>query len=353
MLAHLAKNVKSRVKTARISEVASKTGHPDKSRTLAEHIAYIRSDELKDYTLRMRKLRASDKDAYDEAKGGELGVVYAGTYEGRRLITEPITTSSLVFCESDGFETIKEARAERERVSDYSCVAAAYVSLSGHGVHVVVALDEPPLGSGRARNLQHRDAWDAAVKALDLSPERNDEQVKDITRLAFACHDANAYIADKVKPLAWARRRNLRALKAIAPPANYNKWLGWLPTLKALGFSVEDVDAWSQRGEGYQAGEVESRWDGLPDDDKADARRKLWGHAVNVSKGKQELEPDEEPVPIDWAVFAATDHKVADWLAEPVLPRGKLTMIYSTGGAGKSLLGLELGAKLATRPSGY
>ena len=59
--------------------------------------------------------------------------------------------------------------------------------------------------------------------------------------------------------------------------------------------------------------------------------------------------PDQQddPTPIDWEAFAATDHKVADWLAEPVLPRGKMTMIYSTGGAGKSLLGLELGAKVA------
>ena len=75
--------------------------------------------------------------------------------------------------------------------------------------------------------------------------------------------------------------------------------------------------------------------------------------SVAVSIGKYEpdaLARDEvlaTPTPIDWAVFAAADHKVADWLAEPVLPRGKLTMIYSTGGAGKSLLGLELGAKLA------
>ena len=68
---------------------------------------------------------------------------------------------------------------------------------------------------------------------------------------------------------------------------------------------------------------------------------------LHVVESAPEPEPQDEPTPIDWEAFVATDHKVADWLAEPILPRGKLTMIYSTGGAGKSLLGLELGAKAA------
>ena len=316
--------------------------------SLEEHVEYIRSDALKEHQRKARRLRESgDKDGYKAVKDTGNAVIFAGTYKGRRKVKDTITTSSLVFCESDGFKTRKAAKAERERVKDYPFVVAAYLSLSGRGVHVVVALDEPPLGSGEPQNKQHKDAWNAVVKALEIFPDVLDPSVKNINRMAYASHDPNAYLADDVKPLAWARKRNREALKATPPPTEYNDWLGWLPTLKALGFSVEQADAWSQQGASYQAGEVEQRWDGLPDDDKADARNKLWGHAVNVIKGKQRSKPDDEPVPINWPAFAATEHKVADWLAEPVLPRGKLTMIYSTGGAGKSLLGLELGAKVA------
>lgn len=51
--------------------------------------------------------------------------------------------------------------------------------------------------------------------------------------------------------------------------------------------------------------------------------------------------------PIDWIVFAATDHSVGDWIAEPLLPHGALVMLYSAPGIGKSLLSLELAVKLS------
>ncbi len=271
--------------TARISQVIGKDGPSIGRTTLEDHIEYICSDSLKEHQREARELRSSgDEDGYKALKDTSPAVIFAGTYESRRRKIDPITTSGLVFCESDGFETIKEARAERERVKEYTFVAAAYVSLSGHGVHVVVALDEPPLGSGSTQNLQNQDAWRVATVALKIDPERIDPSVKNINRLSFACHDANAYIADKVTPLAWARPRNRRSLDAITPPDDYNSWLGWLGTLKSVGFTLADVDAWSRQGASYQDGEVEERWEGLPTDEVADARNKLWGFAVNLTK---------------------------------------------------------------------
>ena len=45
------------------------------------------------------------------------------------------------------------------------------------------------------------------------------------------------------------------ALEHIPPPDGpYNSWLSWLRTLRALGFTVEEVEAWSSRGENYIPG---------------------------------------------------------------------------------------------------
>ncbi len=291
MVAKPADNIKRKHshQTARISQVIGKDGPSIGHTTLEDHIAYIRSDALKEHQREARELRnGGDENGYRTLKDTSPAVIFAGTYKNRRRKLDPITPSSLVFCESDGFETRKEAKAERERVKGYPFVAAAYVSLSGHGVHVVVALDEPPLDSDNS-DIQHRDAWRAATIALNLDPERNDKSAKNINRMAYASRDAAAYLADEVQPLAWAAERNRSALDAITPPDDYNGWLGWLATLKAVGFTEAEVDAWSRRGASYQDGEVEERWEGLPTDEVADARNKLWGHAVNLTKPNEGL----------------------------------------------------------------
>lgn len=53
-------------------------------------------------------------------------------------------------------------------------------------------------------------------------------------------------------------------------------------------------------------------------------------------------------VPIDWPMFWATDHKAEDWLCEPILPRGRAVATYSPAKTGKSLLALDVAARLAT-----
>lgn len=51
---------------------------------------------------------------------------------------------------------------------------------------------------------------------------------------------------------------------------------------------------------------------------------------------------------IDWRDFWATDHRLEEWLVEPILPRGRSIAIYSPAKVGKSLLALDLAVRLAT-----
>jgi hypothetical protein len=61
--------------------------------------------------------------------------------------------------------------------------------------------------------------------------------------------------------------------------------------------------------------------------------------------------------PIDWMMLADRERS-AQWLIEPVLPKGRLVALYAAGKAGKSLLSLDMALALATgreilkRPAG-
>lgn len=64
------------------------------------------------------------------------------------------------------------------------------------------------------------------------------------------------------------------------------------------------------------------------------------------------------PSLIDWPTFWSTESRGDDWLLEPVLPRGRSVAIYAAAKRGKSLILLDLLARLATgrrvldRPAG-
>jgi hypothetical protein len=49
-----------------------------------------------------------------------------------------------------------------------------------------------------------------------------------------------------------------------------------------------------------------------------------------------------------WSDFWQNDHGDAEWIAEPVLPRGRSVAMFAIGGTGKSLLSLWLSAAIAT-----
>ena len=93
--------------------------------------------------------------------------------------------------------------------------------------------------------------------------------------------------ATPAPPIEDDHRVDLDALGFIHPPdgggdKDYNSWLGWLGTLKTLGFSVAETEKWSGRGKNYRAGEVADRWESLPSDAHEDARNKLRGAAYNL-----------------------------------------------------------------------
>ena len=125
-----------------------------------------------------------------------------------------------------------------------------------------------------------------------------------MNRLRFLPHDPGLWVATYIEPLAGARPGTSRALDEAHPssddaaayrdalawvetPDDYNEWLGWLPTLKALGFTLEEVEEWSKRGRKYREGEVALRWSTLPDDEPGAARDKLLGFAHNMGWRRQ------------------------------------------------------------------
>ena len=62
--------------------------------------------------------------------------------------------------------------------------------------------------------------------------------------------------------------------------------------------------------------------------------------------GYQEPNPAPEALYVDWDELWA-DTTETEWLAEPIIPAGRLVSIYSPPGVGKSLLALDLAAAIA------
>ena len=141
--------------------------------------------------------------------------------------------------------------------------------------------------------------WEAIAAGLPPSARAASGRAsKNQNRLRFLSHDPNLWVAAYVEPLAGAKKASSQvsreeyptgndaaayrdALRLVDPPDNYNDWLGWLPTLEALGFAMLEVEEWSQRGHKYREGEVALRWSTLPDDEPVAARDKLLGFAHN------------------------------------------------------------------------
>lgn len=69
--------------------------------------------------------------------------------------------------------------------------------------------------------------------------------------------------------------------------------------------------------------------------------------AVQVT-GSGDLDTAEVGAPVDWATFWQVDRTAEDWLAEPVLPRGRAVATFSPGGVGKSLFAVDVSARLST-----
>lgn len=187
-------------------------------------------------------------------------------------------------------------------------------SVSGRGAYAVL---RGPIARDSTHFVSLAEAMAAALPPLayahaHVKGQTNPNRQRFLARseLAFVNSDAVPYfpaepLTEVVAPTAStpepAKRRytpsqgdngaiDREALSWIAPPQEYHLWLGWLPTLRELGFSVVEVDAWSRQGASYQPGEVERRWDRLPPRDSVEGcRNQLRGHAYNLGWRNPEL----------------------------------------------------------------
>ena len=234
-------------------------------------------------------------------------IIPAAFFDGRGRSAQHLTElSGLVPIDLDHLDdaAVERNLAELRRLG---CCVLCYVSPSGSGIKAVIAVDPVPEDLA-----EYGVCWQVTgewlASCLSGSPVV-DPSGKDATKLCFLSHDPEAYLnidptphpwhpptrSQKEEPAPTSNRKpdppvegsvsdaevDRDALRWIEPPQEYNTWLGWLPTLKALDLSVEEAEQWSSAGAGYIQGEVAERWNGLPEDSLEDARYKLRGHAYN------------------------------------------------------------------------
>ena len=245
-------------------------------------------------------------DSYTSLKATLPAATFSGVFQDRTDATM-VSHSGLIGVDLDH---LARAGLDAESVRD-ACAAlpytvAAFVSPSGDGVKVFALVTPVP-----ETDAEHRRAWAQVVEAYsDVAPvDVSDPATKNPARLCFLAHDLDAVFkavedmiplqvdlsevreppppAQPVRPAGvyhgdHDRQVDREALRHIPPPENYDEWVAWLTTLKALYFTVDEVEAWSSHGAKYTPGEVTSRWAKLREDPEDEARDKLRGHAYNV-----------------------------------------------------------------------
>jgi hypothetical protein len=72
-----------------------------------------------------------------------------------------------------------------------------------------------------------------------------------------------------------------------------------------------------------------------------------WDELDGATEPVNEVDDALTDMLLDWADFWANDHGDAEWIAEPVIPRGRSTAMFAPGGTGKSLLSLYIATSVA------
>lgn len=171
----------------------------------------------------------------------------------------------------------------------------AFIATSGSGDALWCTVLGPVASSPddfKARHEQIRRTFPSGAQAAVADGSNN------LNRERFLAHDPECWLAESIKrvqlpdppPVEEPAESNmdehgldLDALQFIDPPDEYNNWIAMLGTLYRLGFSIEEADAWSQRGSKYQMGELpEGKWESLDilsKETPEEARNKLRGMA--------------------------------------------------------------------------
>ena len=312
---------------------------------LGKMVKKIRSsDSLAERTDRLREALAATgrKGPYETLKN-KMPAIIPASQAGAGVSVEKLPTeyhNGLYAYDLDEDRGTLDLPALRSALIDTPGAVMVSTSCAGDALYALFA------GPKATSSEDYTAKWKAIESTLpDAARAASGKASKNFNRLRFICHDPLAWLAESVSPLSFASpapatptltgaglfdtlEGDRQALTAFSPPTDYNSWLSWITTLKALGFTASEVEAWSATGENYQVGEVESRWAGLNDDRAEDARNKLRGHAYNLGwrKASGEIPPAAPSrIPAAPSQAPATDsagngrisdfHQLAEWIA--------------------------------------
>lgn len=125
---------------------------------------------------------AGDKDRASDLKRRLPGVLFCGTFNKRRS-SELIEASGMICMDFDGVEN---AASIIDRLRDDLYIIAAFVSPSGNGLKVILAIPQDPEN--------HLRAFQAAKAYMyDMYGIEADDSGKDIARLCFLSMDSEAH----------------------------------------------------------------------------------------------------------------------------------------------------------------
>jgi hypothetical protein len=278
---------------------------------LAQWIAEIRF---------VREHSVNDADVQELLQAMKCHLPYqtiGGTFERRSIagLLEPsgYTGIDLDKLQEQGHtpEGIKEGIRLRQEQLPWA--KNAYKSVGEDGIRVIIELSPPPRNNEDMRRA-YRAGHYALSQVLGIDVDL-DTVPSSIASPSYQSYDEEPYYYDGPGALLWelvpvpaevaaSKKRKKRkereygsppwkgvdpavmapldreALQYVKPSDDYHDWLGRLPWLQSLGFSLDEVDAWSRQGVSYRENEVTDRWNRFPGpDDPDEARRKLWAEA--------------------------------------------------------------------------
>ena len=257
-------------------------------------------------------------DSYKALKYKLPCATFSGTFQ-KRTDSTMVLHSGLIGIDLDHVGRAGlDAEVVRSVCAQKPFTVAAFISPSGDGVKCFALVTPVPQSDA-----EHRRAFDQVVAAYaDVAPvDVSDPSGKNPARLCLLPFEPEATFKHptevpplevdlsevselepdpSARPAAVAPTPPTRhiipsdddaatdrdALRFVNPPdkgggQQYNTWVSWLRTLKAVGFSAAEAEAWSATGARYTKGDALFRWDRLPDDDPEVARDKLRGFAYN------------------------------------------------------------------------
>lgn len=139
-------------------------------------------------TTARKMLDKGNKQAYDHWKGKMPAFTPAGLFRERRAISNCIAETGLALIDFDHLpEDVCQEVLKKAKTLPY--VLFAWRSLSGTGVHLLIALPDSGTFKENIEPAQRQVIKDMAIPGLEL-----DKVCKDVSRLCFFNHDPELYV---------------------------------------------------------------------------------------------------------------------------------------------------------------